>query len=79
MSDRPSKLNCHKKCLQKVKVIYVACKIKTHSDSASLFDNNRLQNKENAKKQEMAIICYWCTSKSNQQILLPRLKQECQF
>lgn len=62
MSDRPSKFNCHKNCLQKIKVTYIACKIKTHSDSASLFDSNRLQNSENARKMEMIIIYYWCTS-----------------
>lgn len=64
MSDRPSRFNCHKNCLQKIKVTYIACKIKTHSDSSSLFDNNRVQNRENARKLEMIIIFYWCTSTS---------------
>lgn len=64
MSDRPSKFNCHKNCLQKIKVTYVVCKIKTYSDSANLFDNNRSQNRENPRKLEVIIAYYWWTSTS---------------
>lgn len=64
MSDRPSRFNCHKIRFQKIKVTYVVFKIKTYSDSASLFDNNRSQNRENPRKLEVIIAYYWCSSTS---------------
>lgn len=60
MSDRSSRFNCNKNCLQKTKLTYRTCKIKTCSYPVSLFDNNRLQNRKNAKKLEMIIIYSWC-------------------